>query len=69
VPCRADAEHHVPEIGDQKPAAGMVSFLEMIAVDPDGLARAHAEAQRRGHDVQLGPAAGFEVNPHPRRPR
>jgi hypothetical protein len=31
------------EIGDQKPVAGMVSFLEMIAVDPDGLARAHAE--------------------------
>jgi hypothetical protein len=43
---RADAEHHVPEFGDQKPVAGMVSFLEMIAVDPDGLARAHAEAER-----------------------
>ena len=35
------------EIGDQKPVAGMVSLLEMIEVDPDGLARAHAEAERR----------------------
>ena len=34
------------EIGDQKPVAGMMSMLEMIAVDPDGLARAHAEAER-----------------------
>ncbi len=28
------------EIGDQKPVAGMVSLLEMIEVDPEGLARA-----------------------------
>ncbi len=28
--------------------AGMVGLLEMIAVDPEGLARAHAEAERAG---------------------
>jgi hypothetical protein len=34
------------EIGDQKPVTAMVNLLEMIAVDPDGLARAHTEAER-----------------------
>lgn len=34
------------EISDQKPVTAMVSMLEMIAVDPEGLARAHAEAER-----------------------
>ena len=35
------------EIGDQKPVAGMVSFLEMIEADPEGLARAHEEAEAK----------------------
>ena len=58
-----------PSIGDQKPVTAMVSLLEMIAVDPDGLARAHAEAERRGHDVHLGRHQLLAIAPLPDRPR
>ena len=35
------------EIGDQKPVAGMVSMLEMIEADPEGLAKARKKAEAR----------------------
>lgn len=35
------------EIGDQRPVAGMVSMLEMIEADPEGLARARAKAEAK----------------------
>ena len=57
------------EIGDQKPVTAMVSLLEMIDADPDGLARAHAEAERRGHDVHLGRHQLLAIAPLPDRPR